>query len=547
MSRPHRLPFPTRGFGPRPMLLLVALAFFAGCGGSPPAPELPAPPEPAIDSLEPAVAEALASARQEVLADPRRASAWGGYGQTLHAHDLRREAAECYATARRLAPAEARWPYLEGRALQPLDLDAALDAYDRAAAVGTSDSAIRLAWGDALLEAGGPAQARRQYERALADGGNDAFAHFGIARTRLLDGDLAAAREEAERAIALEPTLRNAHTLLAQIAQRQGDGATAQRHQWRAANLESSPAPEDRYYDQVVERGVSTIWHRRRGLAALRAGRFEEAETALRQVLAIQGDSAADHAHLGAALARQNRLAEPDSPTLHNNLAQALMQEGDLAAAEEHLEAALVVAPNDLEARLNAGILLGRQGRLATAREHLETALATAPGDLRVLAHLAPTRAALGEAEGAITLWTRLLQLAPDRLEALEQLGQFLASQGRHGEAIEWLRRGLAQAPNSSRLSLFLAWELATAADPALRNGAEARRLAQRVRDAYPQMAQAADVLAAALAETGEFTAAVETAETAITLARGQGQPTAALEARRALYLTERPFRGPAR
>lgn len=554
---------PSGRYSPLTLLLAAALlAIFAGCDGGTTqrgatVGELPTAPEPATEGLESAVAEALTGARQALLDDPQRASAWGRYGQVLHAHDLRREAAACYAVANRLAPAEARWPYLEGRALQPLDLDAALAAYARTDTAGTGESAVHLAWGDALLETGDPAAARRQYRQALEHGGNDAFAHFGLARTQLLDGALDAARTAAERAIELEPGLRNAYTLLAQIAQRQGDEDSARLHQWRASNLEGSPAPADPFYDQVVERGVSAVWLRRRGLAALGGGRFAEAEEALRKVLGIQPDSAADHAHLGAALARQDRPGEaialyrrglelePDSPTLHNNLAQALIGQGDFESALAHLDAALRLAPNDLEARLNAGLLAGRQGRLAEARAHFETALGTAPGDVRVLGQLAPTLATMGETDAAIELWTRLLTLAPDRLAELERLARLLVSGGRHGEAIGWLRRGLDLAPNSSRLSLFLAWELATAPDPKLRDGGEALRLARRVHDAYPEMPQATDVLAAALAETGDFAGAREAIDRAIALARRQGQPTPALETRQALYRSDQAFRSP--
>ncbi len=83
-----------------------------------------------------------------------------------------------------------------------------------------------------------------------------------------------------------------------------------------------------------------------------------------------------------------------------------------------------------------------------------------------------------------------------------------LAREGRHEEAIARLRQGLAGAPNSSRLVSLLAWELATGPDDGLRDGAEARQLAERLHQAYPNQ-PSSDLLAAALAETGDFEEAV--------------------------------------
>jgi tetratricopeptide (TPR) repeat protein len=120
---------------------------------------------------------------------------------------------------------------------------------------------------------------------------------------------------------------------------------------------------------------------------------------------------------------------------------------------------------------------------------------------------------------------------------------------GAHGEAVDRLRRGLERAPNSSRLALLLAWELATAPDAALRDPAEAEALSRRVAAAYPADARAADVLAAALAAQGRFDVAVPVAERALAAARAAGDRSLVpqIAARLTLYRRGEAYRQPTR
>jgi hypothetical protein len=91
---------------------------------------------------------------------------------------------------------------------------------------------------------------------------------------------------------------------------------------------------------------------------------------------------------------------------------------------------------------------------------------------------------------------------------------------------------------------LLLAWELATAPDPGLRDGARAVRLARPVREDRPADVVAADVLAAALAESGDFAAAVEVGEQALAAARARGDhgPAQAISTRLARYRGGLPY-----
>lgn len=555
--------------------IFVFISFLAGCGGGvdevagtrdgtrdevggTPARGVP---DPALGAVEPRVATAIAEARQSLLDDPSSSARWGRLGTVLAAHDFLADAAACFRRAAELAPRDERWPYLAARVLRTLDLDAAVEQFARAVELRPRHAAVHLHYGDALLEAGDPEAAAGQYRRALELDPDSPWALVGLGRSALLAGDLDDARARLEAAVAEMPELREAHLLLAQVAQRLGDAEAARHHLWTADNHPETSSPPDPLFEPVVEAGVSSVWASRRGLAHARAGRLEAAEAELRAALEAAPESARDWANLGGVLAGQRRYDEaldayrraldldPREVLAHSNLAQTLIELGRLDEAEEQLEAALDADPRHLESLLNLGVVRLRQRRFEAAIGLFRRALDVAPGDLRALDQLGRALVLAGRPAEAVEFWRRAVAIDPRRLEVLYNLAVALSELGEHGEAIELLRRGVGEAPNSSRLVLHLAWELAAAPDPELRDGSAAVALAERVRKSYPSSPRTADVLAAAHAEAGDFTAAVATAERALALAdeQGQGALSAAIQERLAGYRAGEPFRLPAR
>ena len=86
---------------------------------------------------------------------------------------------------------------------------------------------------------------------------------------------------------------------------------------------------------------------------------------------------------------------------------------------------------------------------------------------------------------------------------------------------------------------------LSTRPDPGMRDGALAVRLARAACRAAPGEPEPLDALAAALAETGEFTQAAATALRAATLAEAgsRGDLARAIRERARLYDTRHPYR----
>ena len=138
-----------------------------------------------------------------------------------------------------------------------------------------------------------------------------------------------------------------------------------------------------------------------------------------------------------------------------------------------------------------------------------------------------------------------VIDLEPTRTEAYTNLARALSQQGRLDEAASVLRGARDLFPHQIDITLALAWVLATAPDEQLRDGKAAMKLlnpllqkrrAPRLLDAY----------AAAQAATGDYAAAIRTADEAIATLRRAGPGAAAtlaeVKSHRALYAQKQPL-----
>jgi predicted Zn-dependent protease len=147
---------------------------------------------------------------------------------------------------------------------------------------------------------------------------------------------------------------------------------------------------------------------------------------------------------------------------------------------------------------------------------------------------------------GAIDVMFAALPHRPDDAELRTSLGSLLSRHHRYQPAIEQLQQALRLDPNSVLVQMNLAWVLATCPDASMRDGRQAVRLAESAcRTTHYEDGYCLDVLAAALAETGDFQRAVHLAAEAVARLQAEGQPSAPIEQRLALYHQGRPYREP--
>src|SRR5262249_35104392 len=131
-------------------------------------------------------------------------------------------------------------------------------------------------------------------------------------------------------------------------------------------------------------------------------------------------------------------------------------------------------------------------------------------------------------------------------------LGDALLERGRGAEAVAELEEALRLSPSYLEVANNLAWLLATAPDPGLRDPGRALEVAEQalaIADAPPglepqERPAAPDTPAAAQAAAGRFEDAVGTAALGLELAdrSGDAELAAELRARLALYRSRIPF-----
>ena len=121
-----------------------------------------------------------------------------------------------------------------------------------------------------------------------------------------------------------------------------------------------------------------------------------------------------------------------------------------------------------------------------------------------------------------------------------------LYERGQSKSAIAHLNAAIRLQPDDVRMLWQVAWILATSPDPAIRDGARGVELATHAIElSNGQEPRAFDALAAALAETEKFSAAVRAADQASTMALMQDDETLAdaIAERIRLYRQGLPFR----
>jgi tetratricopeptide (TPR) repeat protein len=155
------------------------------------------------------------------------------------------------------------------------------------------------------------------------------------------------------------------------------------------------------------------------------------------------------------------------------------------------------------------------------------------------------TRAQLRHWHDSVSLFSRALAVTEENHVAHAFLGAALAERGNLPETIRHYREAIRIRPGFLTAANNLAWVLATAQDPALRDPALAVSLAERAAalSSSPDPS-ILDTLAAAYAAAGRFGEAARIAQRALVQVEASGPPAFAeqIRARLALYRAGQPY-----
>jgi len=209
---------------------------------------------------------------------------------------------------------------------------------------------------------------------------------------------------------------------------------------------------------------------------------------------------------------------------------------------------ALAVTTNNDVAENNLGIVYLQQAKLDKAISLLQAAVNLRPDNTPAHENLAKALLQKGEVADALIHYQKLLELQPNNIEVHNIVGTVLIQHGRIREGVEEWQNVLAIQPDNGNALSNLAWIFATSPDDSLRDGAKAVQLAEdALRISGRRIPIIFRTLAAAYAETGEFSQAIQTAQQGIELANSQGNFSLAteLQGNITLYQEHQPLRDP--
>jgi protein O-mannosyl-transferase len=207
---------------------------------------------------------------------------------------------------------------------------------------------------------------------------------------------------------------------------------------------------------------------------------------------------------------------------------------------------ALAVTTNNDVAENNLGIVYLGRGNRDEAISLLQAAVDLRPDNSPAHENLAKALLQKGKVHDALIHYRKLLELQPDNIEVHNIVGTVLIQQGRIREGVEEWQKVLEIQPDNGNAMSNVAWVLATSPDDSLRDGAKAVQLAeQAMRISGRRIPVLFRTLAAAYAERGQFSEAIQTAQQGIELANTQGNSELATElsGNIALYQERQPLR----
>ncbi len=450
---------PGKAVGLKTRLYATILIGFVACHGAsaqsgsselaPARDGLRAVPLPRLDELEPAVSDQIREQQRafEALSTSgsvsggKLATAYGELGRLFHAYEFFDSAEMSYLNAARLASGDVTWVHLLGYLYQ---------------------------------QTGRLEEAANRFEQSLRLQPEDRAATVRLAQVYLGLNRLREAREQFDSVVMVFPTL--ARNGLGEIALRERRYEEAVGH-FRAV-LERVPQASSIHYSLAMAY---------RGL-----GRLDEARSHLKQRGAggiNVGDPIVDGLQ---SLVRGER-----GLVAQGRRAYEAGQYQDAAAA---FAKAIESAPRSVTARVNLGLTQLQLGNTTEAVMLLQTAFELAPDDPSAARELLRVLLRLRRVDDAIAVLSKSRSLNRDDEETVVSLAILLAEQNRFADAVSLLSEDNQRFPERTATATTLARLLASSPDRAIRDGARALDLADRVYAAEPTPVHG-ETVALALAE----------------------------------------------
>ena len=242
---------------------------------------------------------------------------------------------------------------------------------------------------------------------------------------------------------------------------------------------------------------------------------------------------------------RHTLICTKNNVTAHNNYGVYLRDQKQPQEAIGQFKAAIEIAPNDFDAHANLGMSQLALGQTNEAIQSLKQAIAINPRDSTAHLALGKILDVSGEPVEAIEEYLIALRINPKSADAEAALAHANLKAGQIADAIAHYKTALQLNPGfgGARADFMnLIWGLATKPDDSQRNGPEALAAARWLLEWEPAPDPVVlRLLAAAYAENGEFSQAINCAQLALPLA--DSQLRAQLQGEIEIYRARQPLR----
>lgn len=298
------------------------------------------------------------------------------------------------------------------------------------------------------------------------------------------------------------------------------------------------------------------------GLGSVHAqeGRRDLAIAHVSRALALDADFTPARALLNILNRSDSTRAQVDPARIQeafewNDRGVEMARQGRSGEAVRHFTDGVRRYPFNPDLQINLGLALFNIGRVDAAIIRYAEALKLAPQNPTTHYNLGLALEAKKRYAEAITSHEEAIRLRPELAEAHLHRGMALVAERRSRDAIGAFRAAIQIRPNWTRPLLQLANLLASDPDGAVRDGAEAVRLAEAALASIAEpTARTLAILAAAHAEAGQFDAAVRISNRILNTLEAPGpsaEPVPGVDAafieetrrRLALYESGRPYR----
>jgi len=393
--------------------------------------------------------------------------------------------------------------------------------------------------GIALGQQGRMRDALEHYRKAIALNPKSASVHNSIGNICAKLGHADEAVFHFQKALEIKPDLAEARVSLAYLNLETGKRATAISEMEQIVQTH----PEDLAAHFVL------------GKALLETGKAGDAIPHLQQAVRTDPPYAERCDFLGCALEGAGRHEEaivwhrkavelaPKAERAYNNLGFALLQAGRAREAIAPLTRAIELNQNYAIAFNNLGNALLQIQRPKDAIVAYGKAIQSQPDYAEATANLGNALMQVGRVREAITQYKLAIDIRPAYARAHANLGMALIQSGLAREAVPHLEKALELQPRLAGALRNLAWVKAACPDASLRDGSKALELARQAVELGGASPAYLRSLAAALAETGQFSKAIETAERAIGAAGAEPSAVAELRAQLQRYKANSPVR----